>query len=289
MTKFKWSSIKIISAIILFTSVLVFQNCSEDVTYSVEKSQVDGGAPGSGDGLANDSGNLDGDGGLLGGNPEDPGTSGGPIGGGTSRPPVVCNPLDPTQMCDPEQESSGFTGKLYYLTVAQHAPLFNGNLRQAVLQDYRTIGIEVPVSIRMSNIDVSPRNWESGFFISQTEQVQTQNGDKLFEWFHLDMYGKISLPPGSYQVGTISDDGIRVTIQDQVVVDADGVHAPRWDCSNTLVNFAEDETKSIRVEYFQGPRSQIALQLFYRPAEMQGEECGDDGQFEIIPPEAFIE
>ena len=58
----------------------------------------------------------------------------------------------------------------------------------------------------------------------------------------------------------LSDDGMRIILNGDIAIERDGVHAPRWDCSGKI-SFTEGEKKMIRVEYFQGPRTQISMEL----------------------------
>ncbi len=199
----------------------------------------------------------------------------------------VCNPLDPLETCY-AGSGDGLRGQLYYLTQA-HARmgLFGDSLSEARLDDYRVYGVSVPVNIRMTSINVTPRSWKSGFRLPDGEIVKKEDGEELFEWFSLDLSGEISLPAGEYQLAMISDDGMRVTVGGEVILENDGIHAPRWDCAKTMVSFEEGESKSIQVQYFQGPQVEIAMQLLYRSAEDSSQSCGKYGQFETVPKEAF--
>lgn len=183
-----------------------------------------------------------------------------------SNPPnTVCNPLNPEDTCVGVTPEMGLQGQLYYMTSAQHESLFNDDLRNAMIDDYRDFGILVPADIIMTAINVTPRSWESGFFLSSGEQVKKADGDELFEWFHLDLSGFIELPEGAYQFATLSDDGMRVTLNDEVIINHDGAHAPAYRCAQAPTIFVGGEKKRIRVEYFQGPRTQIAMVLLARP------------------------
>ncbi|MBT4760441.1 MAG: hypothetical protein HOO06_01980 [Bdellovibrionaceae bacterium] len=199
---------------------------------------------------------------------------------------TVCNPLDPSQMCD-MGSNAGLMGKLYYLMTNQ-ANTFNGSLNNASMDDYKEFGTAVLADIIMTEINISPRSWESGFYVNEDDLVQNSDGEDLLEWFHLDLVGEVSLPAGDYQIATISDDGIRVTVNDSIFINNDSTHSPKWDCSSQIISFTEDESKTIRVEYFQGPRTQIALQLFVRSVEEGETSCSENsGNFEILPGSAL--
>ncbi len=188
--------------------------------------------------------------------PEDPGAG--------TPPNTVCNPLNPEDNCEGVTPQMGLLGQLYYMTPQLHQSLFNNDLRNALLDDYRDFGILVPADIVMTAVNVTPRSWESGFFLSTGEQVKKEDGEDLFEWFHLDMGGFIELPEGFYQFATLSDDGMRVTLNDEVVINHDGTHAPAYRCAQVVTTFNSGEKKRIRVQYVQGPRTQIAMVLLVR-------------------------
>lgn len=257
-----WTVTKKVASLLVVSFLIItqFQNCGEAVKFSNH--------PGAADVLASDLENPDNN------------------GDGDTPPKKVCNPLNPSEACD-HHDGEGLIGKLYYLTPEIHGALFNNDLNNAKINDYAQFGIKVPVDIIMTSVNVTPRSWENGFYISKDEQVEKENGEKLFEWFHLDLKGYISLPAGSYEFGTRSDDGIRVTIDEAVIIDHDGVHPPSFKCSNRAVTFAAGEKKLLRVQYFQGPRNQIAMQLLVRSSNKIGDTCSLAGGLEEIEAAAY--
>jgi hypothetical protein len=73
----------------------------------------------------------------------------------------------------------------------------------------------------------------------------------------------------------MSDDGSRLSIEDKLVVDNDGTHSPQSKSASTELKKGK---RKIKVEWFQGPRKQIALQVFWtKPG----------GSEEIIPATAL--
>ena len=80
-----------------------------------------------------------------------------------------------------------------------------------------------------------------------------------FEWFAIDCRGRIMLPQaGTYLFRLTSDDGSRLHIDGREVIDNDGVHGPDWkEAEVTLAAGIHD----VRVQYFQGPREDVALVL----------------------------
>lgn len=99
-------------------------------------------------------------------------------------------------------------------------------------------------------IDVSPREWTTGF-----PGVPDRK-----EWFGIVYTGSFKITKaGTYIFRLLSDDGAKLIIDKKVVVDNNGIHGP----SSKLGSVNLDASKhSFRLEYFQGPKTQIALQLF---------------------------
>lgn len=198
---------------------------------------------------------------------------------------VICDPLSAVANCDLTSEK-GLVGYLYYLTDEQ-APLIQGSdLRNTVLADYINYGYKANKVILMTGIEVEPQSWTTGFQQANGQMVKDNKGNDLFEWFSLDLYGFISLPVGSYEFAMVSDDGMLVEMNDTVVLNDDGLHSPRWKCSSDSLSFQQDEKKLIHIQYFQGPRTQVAMKLMYRPAT-GSTSCDKDGDWMLVPRDAY--
>jgi hypothetical protein len=104
-------------------------------------------------------------------------------------------------------------------------------------------------AIYTSSLNLPPQDFLAGF-----PGVTKRN-----EWFAIDYVGRFWITdPGMYTFALLSDDGAKLYIDDQVIIDNDGLHPPlekagRVDLSGGL--------HRIRVSYFQGPKFQIALVL----------------------------
>ena len=83
-----------------------------------------------------------------------------------------------------------------------------------------------------------------------------------FEWFAIDYKGSMFIPRGgTYTFALISDDGARLIIDGKTIIDNDGIHPPtRKEGSITL----KPGLHTIEVQYFQGPRYYVALQLLVK-------------------------
>lgn len=117
--------------------------------------------------------------------------------------------------------------------------------------------------IVVSNLDIPNRSFDAGF----------PGVAQLFEWFAIRFRGMINVPsPAVLRIS--SDDGSVVSINDQKWIDNDGVHAIRTVTASQPLAAGQH---AITIDYFQGPRYSIALQLFW-----------DLGQgFVAVPPAAF--
>ena len=99
-------------------------------------------------------------------------------------------------------------------------------------------------------IDVSPRSWDAGF----------PGVPDRFEWFGIEYKGNFRVKKaGHYSFRLLSDDGAKVYIDDSLVIDNDGQHPPSSASGEIDL---DGSNHSVIIQYFQGPRYQIALQLF---------------------------
>ena len=104
-------------------------------------------------------------------------------------------------------------------------------------------------AIYTSSLNVPPQDFRQGF----------PGVTKRTEWFAIDYSGKFWVTdPGIYRFNLLSDDGAKLYIDDQVVIDNDGVHPPLN--KESALELAGGLHR-IRVSYFQGPKWAIALVL----------------------------
>jgi hypothetical protein len=103
--------------------------------------------------------------------------------------------------------------------------------------------------IYVSTLNIPLRDFTEGF----------PGVTKRQEWFAIEYTGRFWIEkPGPYRFALTSDDGSKLYIDDQMVVDNDGIHPV--DTKSGSVDLAGGIHK-IRVQYFQGPRLQVALVL----------------------------
>lgn len=100
-----------------------------------------------------------------------------------------------------------------------------------------------------ARLDVGPRSDAEGFpgIVDRRE------------WYGIDYGGMLAIQrAGRYRFRLTSDDGARLSIDGKRVVDNDGLHEPSAKEGEVSLGVGVHD---VRVEYFQGPGSQIALVL----------------------------
>ena len=137
-------------------------------------------------------------------------------------------------------DTSGLEGRVYNLKPGTHAlPKFDR---------LRPVG-----SIYTTSLNVWPQSFDEGF----------PNVTDRFEWFGIEYTGRIWIEnPGHYRFSLLSDDGARLYLNNELVVDDGGAHgAYAISGSATLTRGVHE----IKVEYYQGPRFTVALVLAVAP------------------------
>ena len=82
---------------------------------------------------------------------------------------------------------------------------------------------------------------------------------KRLEWFAIEYTGRFWIEkPGLYGFALTSDDGSRLYIDELPIIDNDGLHAP---LTKSGIVELSGGIHSIRLQYFQGPRFNVALVL----------------------------
>ena len=120
-----------------------------------------------------------------------------------------------------------------------------------------------------AKLDVTARDYTEGFPTSQKQTV--------YENFAIRFRAKLAVDtPGQYFFELYSDDGSKLFINGQLIVDNDGVHQP-------ISSFGYLDLKAgfhpVEIHYFQGPRYKIALRWFYKPP---------NGSRRVVPPEVIF-
>jgi hypothetical protein len=164
-----------------------------------------------------------------------PGKGGGPGGSGRGRGMVVrsASPFGGT--------TGAFRGQVCFV------PRYT--------QSIKTIGAcDVEMEVFADSFDVPPRHFEHGF-----------PGVARDEWFAVMYSGTFRVATsGRYEFALGSDDGSILDIDSQRVIDNDGLHGPVIKRGWIRLEKGEHQMK---LRYFQGPRTLVALQLWVTPPD----------------------
>lgn len=154
--------------------------------------------------------------------------------------PAVSQSNDETTFGSSSADQFSLKGDIYYL------PEGTGSL-----PDFSTL---TPVgTIYTRELNISSRSFDSGF----------PGITNRFEWFAIRYTGQFRVGTnGKYSFRLLSDDGSRLLIDGRKIIDNDGTHAPQ--SVSGEVNL-DSGIHQIEVDYFQGPRYYVALQLFWTP------------------------
>jgi PA14 domain len=105
-------------------------------------------------------------------------------------------------------------------------------------------------TIYIAKLDIPKRTFTTGF----------PGVDKRFEWFGIRYIGAFNLQQGGqYKFRLASDDGSKLWINNKLIINNDGVHSPSSKSGTVDLSAGQH---LIQVDYFQGPRVWIALQLY---------------------------
>ena len=198
-----------------------------------------------------------------------------------TEPPTVCSPFNPA---NPPSNQNGLAGTIQYLEAAQP--------RYSSVLDMVSKGKDAGVKLILSQLDVPTVAFTKGFLDSKSgSPLKTSSGDTLIEWFSIDLRSELMLsdsdPAGFYQLALISDDGSILNVDADlskdgtVLIDNDGTHPTRMGCSTKAIELKKNETRPIRVKFYQGPRYHIALTLMWRKVDSENASkdalCGTSG------------
>lgn len=171
-----------------------------------------------------------------------------PTGAGGAAPGC---PSPPSDFGSSQKTDVSMEGKIYFLPDDTDA-----------LPDFSKLKPEG--SLYASKWDVSEREFTSGF----------PGITNRFEWFAVDYRGSIYVPKtGTYIFRLASDDGAILYLDDNKVIDNDGVHA--WQESDPAPTPLTAGDHRFRLSYFQGPADWLGLQLWVTPPG------GSEGIFEL--------
>jgi hypothetical protein len=106
-------------------------------------------------------------------------------------------------------------------------------------------------TVRLDRFDIDSTKWSDGFPGLLHRK----------EWYAIEFKGQIRLPKcdGDCVLRLTSDDGSKLFIDDELVIDNDGLHSPHAEESPVFTNSAG--LFNYKLQWFQGPRQLISLKL----------------------------
>ena len=145
------------------------------------------------------------------------------------------------------------------------AEAFYPGVKLTMLPDFDTL---TPFHTWMvANIDVPVRSYTQGF---------PELGVDVLEDFAIRLRGQIETETaGTYNFTISSDDGSKLLINGELLIDNDGLHGMSAKSNSIMLTAGFHD---VEIQYFQGPRTHIGLQWFWEPPGAAAA---------IVPPEAL--
>jgi len=104
----------------------------------------------------------------------------------------------------------------------------------------------------LAQLDITPRNFLEGF----------PGMGSTVEWFGLDIRFTVTIAETTTrEILLLADDGAVLSIDDENVIDNDGIHAPTPVATKVTL---EKGSHNFRIRYFQGPGPDLALMLAWK-------------------------
>lgn len=215
----------------------------------------------------------------------------------TVEPPVVppvanCDPDDPINIIT--QRSQGIIGTIHPVTGGSLNGVSLSSARQYVNQPAALNADGLESHALVKNFFIPTRAFTAGFVDGDGAALKI-NQQVLIEYFGIHFKGKIRIPEngteGDYIFSLLSDDGSKLYIDGNLIVNNDVVTPTRMGCWD---GYSNGNIARIRMEpgvdhdlelmYFQGPRYHIALSLLWKKvsadasqADLKDPACGSSG------------
>ena len=186
---------------------------------------------------------------------------------------VSCSPLSEKN----NSEQKGIVGNVRVIKkdLKKYNSLRN-NLTNYLNPEYSE---ELPIKVFMENINVPERKFSKGFKTNAQTILRHDDRD-LIEWFNVNLESELMLTgpeeEGHYELMIVSDDGSALSIKEMSgefehknFLYSPNKHGPKAVChktnnSSALINLKYGKKYKLNINYFQGPRHVIALQMFWR-------------------------
>lgn len=203
--------------------------------------------------------------------------------------PEICDPLNPNRAdnCD----NYMWRGKIAYLPENKRALPGESIANQDEVDDIFKHGNYVPATILLTQVHAPPQSWDAGFKLADGDLIKDEKGQKLMEYFAMDLSGGIKLGPedteGDYWFALLSDDGAVLNVEEngemKTLVNNDGTHSPQMRCAGHAIAMTKSSRIDAQIKYFQGPRTEIALVvLMAKAAPNSPPPCNTAGNDETL-------
>lgn len=199
---------------------------------------------------------------------------------------TVCDPFGGGQSSDPEM---GVKATLHYRGAGQP--------RWYTAREYVEMGVASTQTLFFNDLYVPTRYFHQGFATQSSETVKDDSGQLLIEYFALKFETHLVLgpndPEGDYELSSLADDGVIVKLQIngewRTIINNDGDHSTRMGCTNQLVTMRRGQKIPMEIQYYQGPRFNIAHVLMWRLSHPSfagtDAECGKQGNKYFFDPD----
>ena len=204
-----------------------------------------------------------------------------------SKVSTVCDPLSGGGQAE---QGKGLVGNIRLL----HDPSHREN--RTYLSNYLddTLSYQVPnMTLFMGKVDVPSRDFTLGFS-TQDNEILSVNEQPLIEFFNINLESILRIDNesevGEYELAIISDDGSKLSLKPAgqngflTYINSNRPHAPTMLCGESgtnvprYISFQKGKGVDIKINYFQGPRTRIALQFIWRKKTMnqvKSSKCGE--------------
>lgn len=199
--------------------------------------------------------------------------------GTTGATGIVCSPWDDQG----SPYANGVKGSLYVLNPSQP--------RCHQLSDYFSTATKTGVDFYMTDVNVPTNSFTFGFQTSTGAFLKDSSGNTVIGNFALDLQTELTLgateQEGYYELALVSNAGATVTSYQnssagEILVNDDGDHPTKMSCANQPVLLTHGATVPVRIQYYQGSSSEMALTLMWRKvsgttASLTDPLCGTSG------------
>jgi hypothetical protein len=215
------------------------------------------------------------------------GGGGGPDSPGSVTPDIyskaICDPLSGS--AGPQDPQHGLVADLAYLADPVHTSFSS-------VFDFESQATQVTNPVYLTQLDVPTEYFERGFTTGNGSLITTPSGAPLVEYFSLHAESVIQLgandQPGNYQFAVASDDGAVVSVDDgagmRILINNDGQHPTQLGCAQESIAMDHSTRLPINVDYYQGPRYNIALILLWRKVDPQSSWCSNSDDWSDFDP-----